>query len=185
MIYSIGHSTRPIEEFIELLTRNRIVRLADIRSMPRSRRHPQFDGEALAASLAAAGIAYRHFRALGGMRKPRRDSINTAWRHESFRGYADHMQTPAFGQALDDLLSWAAQADEEASGARSGAGGLGTAIMCAEAVWWRCHRQLTSDALVARGVEVRHILSLEAPKRHELTNFARVEAGRVTYPGLI
>jgi uncharacterized protein (DUF488 family) len=176
VIHTIGHSTRSIDEFIALLQHHRIARLADIRSIPRSRRHPHFASETLASSLAAAGIEYRHFPALGGMRTPRRDSINSAWRNDSFRGYADHMQTPAFQQALDELMRWAGEADTAPCGA---------AIMCAEAVWWRCHRQLTSDALVARGVEVRHIVSTAAPERHALTDFARVDEGRVTYPGLV
>jgi uncharacterized protein (DUF488 family) len=146
------------------------VQLADIRTVPRSRRHPQFVREALAGSLPPAGMDYRHFPGLGGLRKPRPDSTNTAWRNEGFRGYADYMQTATFAQALDDLVQWAAQP---------------TAIMCAEAVWWQCHRQLIADALVARGVEVRHIISTAPPERHRLTDFARVEGARVTYPGLV
>jgi uncharacterized protein (DUF488 family) len=169
-IFTIGHSTRPLEELIALLARNGVMQLADVRTVPKSRRHPQFVREALAGSLPRAAIAYRHFPGLGGLRKPRRDSINTAWRNEGFRGYADYMQTPAFAQALDELLLWAARP---------------TAIMCAEAVWWQCHRQLIADALVARGVDVRHILSAAAPERHRLTDFARVEGTRVAYPGLV
>jgi uncharacterized protein (DUF488 family) len=167
-LFTIGHSTRPLEELIALLARNGVTQLADVRTVPKSRRHPQFVREALAESLPRAGIAYRHFPGLGGPRKPRPDSTNNAWRNAGFRGYADYMQSPPFAQALDDLLRWAARP---------------TAIMCAEAVWWQCHRQLIADALVARGVEVRHIVSAAAPEPHRLTEFARVDGARVTYPG--
>ena len=170
MIYTIGHSTRAIDAVLELLRIHGIQQLGDVRTVPKSRRHPHFAQEALARSLAAAGVDYRHLPALGGLRKPRRDSTNTAWRHEGFRGYADYMETPEFDAALDELIGWAAQAP--------------TTIMCAEAVWWQCHRRLVADALVARGVAVRHILGPDAPKKHELTDFARVESGRVRYPGL-
>jgi uncharacterized protein (DUF488 family) len=186
-IYTIGHSTRSLDEFIALLTTHRIDQLADIRTVPRSRRHPHFSGDALAVSLPAAGIAYRHFKSLGGLRKPRRDSINSGWRHEGFRGYADYMQTDEFERAIQELLAWAA--GDEGPARR-------TAIMCAEAVWWRCHRQLVADALIAgpstalrvgpsAGIEVRHITSAAAPAVHALTDFARITDGRVTYPGLV
>ncbi|HTK30279.1 MAG TPA: DUF488 domain-containing protein [Vicinamibacterales bacterium] len=171
MIYTVGHSTRSLDELVGLLRGAGVVQLGDIRTVPRSRRHPQFWREALEQSMPAAGIAYRHLPALGGLRKPRPDSANGAWRHEGFRGYADYMQTPAFQAALADLIAWAAAAP--------------TAIMCAEAVWWRCHRQLVADALVANGVEVRHILSAGQAPAHTLTEFARVEGGRVTYPALL
>jgi uncharacterized protein (DUF488 family) len=171
VIYTIGHSTRPLEDFIALLRAHGVAQLVDIRSIPRSRRHPHFSSEALSASLAKQGILYRHSPALGGMRKPRRDSRNTAWRVEGFRGYADYMETEAFQAALDDLVALAGQAP--------------TAIMCAEAVWWRCHRQLVADALVARGIEVRHITSASAAPAHALTDFAQVEDRRVTYRSLI
>jgi len=171
MIYTIGHSTRSLDDFIALLKAHGVTQLADVRSVPRSRRHPHFASDALSASLPAAGIAYRHFAGLGGRRKSRRDSLNTAWRHEGFRGYADDMQTREFEQALDELVALAARQP--------------TAIMCAEAVWWRCHRQLTSDALVARGIEVRHITSPSAAPPHTLTAFARAANGKVTYPGLV
>jgi uncharacterized protein (DUF488 family) len=171
-IYTIGHSTRSLEELIDWLRAYEVTQLADIRTIPKSRRHPHFSAEALAASLPAAGIAYRHMPALGGLRKTRADSRNTAWRHPSFRGYADYMETAAFALGLDDLIAWAA-------------GGT-TAIMCAEAVWWRCHRQLVADALVARGIDVRHIMSRTDAPAHRLTEFSRVGADlRVTYPGLI
>ena len=170
-IYTIGHSTRPLNDFIELLAAHRIGQLVDIRSIPRSRRHPHFSSDALSASLRDAAIAYRHSPALGGMRKPRRDSRNTAWRVEGFRGYADYMETEAFRVALDELVAVARAAP--------------TAIMCAEAVWWRCHRQLVADALVARGITVRHIASKGAPPEHALTDFAQVADGLVTYRSLI
>lgn len=220
-MYSIGHSTRSIDELIALLKAHGVTRLADIRTVPKSLRHPQFVREALARSLPAAGIAYRHFPGLGGLRKPRKDSPNAAWRNDSFRGYADYMQTAAFEEALAELMAWAgegARIPAETEGARttkntedtkeqthqdpscvsvvssvvhsaSAAAPLAsghTAIMCAEAVWWRCHRQLVADALVARGIPVRHITSAASAPLHELTPFARVaSAGRVSYPGLV
>jgi len=170
LIHTIGHSTRAIDEFIALLTDHRIQQLADVRTIPRSRRHPQFSKEALSVSLPAAGIAYRHVAALGGLRKPRADSTNTAWRHEGFRGYADYMESSTFEQAVDDLLVWADAAP--------------TAVMCAEAVWWQCHRRLLADALLARGRDVRHIMTPDSAPPHELTEFARIEGARVRYPGL-
>jgi uncharacterized protein (DUF488 family) len=169
-IHTIGHSTRSIGDFIGLLNAHGIVQLADVRTVPKSRRHPQFVREALAQSLPAAGIAYRHFPALGGLRKPRADSRNTAWRHSGFRGYADYIETSAFEEALDALVAWS---------------GRPTALMCAEAVWWQCHRRLIADALTARHIDVRHIMSAGPESPHELTEFARVTSGRVSYPGLI
>ncbi len=173
-IWTIGHSTRTLDELVHLLRGHGITQLADVRTVPKSRRHPHFARESLSTSLPQHGIAYRHFPALGGLRKPRRDSANTAWQNDSFRGYADYMQTAAFAAGLDDLLAWA----KESAG--------GTVVMCAEAVWWRCHRQLIADALVARGVPVRHILSDTSAPPHTLTSFARVgDDGGVTYPGLV
>jgi uncharacterized protein (DUF488 family) len=171
VIYTIGHSVRTLPEFLHLLAAHGVRQLADIRTVARSRRHPHFSSDALAVSLADAGIAYRHMKALGGLRKARADSRNTAWRNESFRGYADHMESVEFRSALDALVEWSRDAP--------------TAIMCAEAVWWRCHRQLVADALVARGVEVRHIMSPTDAPAHELSEFARVEDGTVTYRRLI
>ncbi len=171
VVFTIGHSTRPLDAFIALLRANAITRLADVRTVPKSRRHPQFGGDALAAALSAEGIVYRHFPGLGGLRKPRPDSPNATWRHEGFRGYADYMETPAFAEAVDRLVAFALVAP--------------TAIMCAEAVWWRCHRQLIADALVARGIDVRHITSAAAPARHTLTKFARIVDGTVSYRGLL
>jgi uncharacterized protein (DUF488 family) len=181
-IYTIGHSTRPLDEFLALLNAHRITQLADVRTVPKSRRHPHFAGDALALSLPAAGIAYRHFPGLGGLRKPRRDSRNSGWRHEGFRGYADYMETDAFERALEDLIAWAGGPERPAPHS----GLPETAIMCAESVWWRCHRQLVADALVARGLEVRHISSATSAPPHTLTDFARVDSKRrVTYPALL
>jgi uncharacterized protein (DUF488 family) len=175
VIWTIGHSTRAADDFLELLTSNRITGLADVRTIPRSRRHPHFGGDVLAENLAAAGIQYRHFAALGGLRKPRSDSSNGAWRNAAFRGYADHMETPAFIDAVDDLLAFGTERR--------------VAVMCAEAVWWQCHRMLLSDALVARGVDVRHIMSprgASSVQPHRLTPFAKMrEDGAVSYPGLV
>ncbi len=167
-IFTIGHSTRTFEAFAALLEAHGIRRLADIRTVPRSRRHPQFERDVLSASLASRGIEYRHFPALGGLRRPRRDSENLAWRNESFRGYADYMATEAFEKGVDELLAFA--------------DGKRTAVMCAEALWWRCHRSLLADALVARNMEVLHVASRGAPTAHHLNPMARVVAGRISYP---
>ena len=171
MIYTVGHSNHTAHQFLTLLEAHGIRQVADVRTVPRSARHPQFSKEALAGFLAANGIGYRHVPELGGLRKPRRDSVNTGWRHPSFRGYADYMQTEGFRRALAGL--------EEFSAA------LPTAVMCAEAVWWQCHRRLLADALLVHGVPVRHILSAGSPKPHELSEFARITGGSVTYPGLL
>jgi uncharacterized protein (DUF488 family) len=170
-IFTIGHSTRSAEAFLELLQAHGIRQLADIRTIPKSRRHPHFGQEQLAESLGANGIMYRHFPALGGLRRPRKDSINTAVRHASFRGYADHMQTAEFQAGVAALESFAAEGT--------------TTVMCAEAVWWQCHRRFLADALFVRDVKVRHILSSAAAKPHELSEFGRAHAGMVTYPGLL
>ena len=192
VIYTIGHSTRSWDDFLALLRAHGIGRVADIRTVPRSRRHPHFSADALGRSLPAAGVAYRHFPGLGGLRKPRPDSPNGAWRHESFRGYADHMQTAEFRDALTDLIGWAHGAGPERPGLQVQAGRADlsgpptrTVVMCAEAVWWRCHRQLTADALLARGVDVCHITSASPAAAHKLTEFARVVDGQVHYPGLL
>jgi uncharacterized protein (DUF488 family) len=201
VIYTIGHSTRSLDELVELLRAHNVSRLADIRTIPRSRRHPHFSADALGVSLPAQGVAYRHFPGLGGLRKPRKDSRNGAWRHEGFRGYADYMETAAFRDALTALIEWRdAGAEVPSTALRPGpttalrpgpttalgpGPGLHTVIMCAEAVWWRCHRQLTADALLARGIDVRHITSTAAAAAHKLTEFARVADGQVHYPGLV
>jgi uncharacterized protein (DUF488 family) len=166
-IFTIGHSTRQIERFIELLRWQHIELLVDVRRFPGSRMHPQFNSQPLEQSLAHAGIGYRSAPELGGRRPARRDSRNTAWRNASFRGYADYMETPDFAAALDRLI---------AEGRRSR-----TVIMCAEAVWWQCHRSLIADALKARGVEVLHILDGPKIAEHPYTAAARVVDGRLDY----
>ncbi len=170
-ILTVGHSTRGPDEFLALLTRHGATGLADVRTIPRSRRHPHFSREALEVSMPAHGIVYKHFSGLGGLRKPRRDSANCGWRHMGFRGYADHMQTAEFSVALDALLAFAADRL--------------VAVMCAESKWWQCHRQLIADALVVRGIEVRHIMSPTEAPAHVLTPFARAHGISVTYPALI
>jgi uncharacterized protein (DUF488 family) len=168
-IYTLGHSTRSFDELLELLAAGGIKLLADVRRFPGSRRHPQFNQEALAESLAATGIEYRHFVDLGGRRTDRLpDSPNTAWRVESFNAYADYMQSPEFLAALDDLM---AAAHKEPA-----------AVMCSEALPQKCHRRLISDALVARGWHVRHLLTPKRIDDHQLTPFARVEGTEITYP---
>jgi uncharacterized protein (DUF488 family) len=176
-IFTIGHSTRTLENFVELLRIHGVRQVADIRTVPRSRRYPQFEKEALARSLPARGLVYLHLPDLGGLRRARPDSVNTAWQNASFRGYADYMATPAFARGLEALIALAREAP--------------TAFMCAEAVWWRCHRRLVADALLVAGTKakrqtivIRHIVSTAAAAPHELTSFARVENGRLTYPGL-
>ncbi len=165
---AIGHSTRPIEEFVELLLAAGVVTLADVRTIPRSRANPQFEGPALARSLARAGIAYAHLPRLGGLRRARKDSPSGAWRNASFRGYADHMQTPEFEEGLRELRDLAHEGP--------------VAVMCAEAVPWRCHRSLLADALLARGVVVEHVVGRGRTRPHRVTPFARIEGRRVTYP---
>lgn len=167
-VFTVGHSTRPLAEFTALLHAYGIARLVDIRTVPRSRHNPQFNAEALAVSLPAAGIEYVPMRALGGLRHARKDSANTGWRNASFRGYADYMQTPAFDAAVDALIELARTRR--------------VALMCAEAVPWRCHRSLVADALNARNVPVVEILSAAKHRMHTLTPFARIDGTRVTYP---
>lgn len=170
VIYTLGHSTRSLEELIALLKRNKIETLVDIRRYPGSRRNPQFGRKTLNSSLAAAGIVYTEIAGLGGRRKPLPDSANAAWQNAGFRGYADHMSTPEFEKGLAKLLELAASSR--------------VALMCAEALPWRCHRTLLADAIFARGVQVEHIISESDVRRHELTPFARVETGRVSYAPL-
>jgi uncharacterized protein (DUF488 family) len=166
-IYTIGHSTRSLEAFVGLLRAHGVSQLADVRTIPHSRRHPHFSRERLAPALAALGISYRHFPALGGLRRPRAGSTNIGWRNQSFRGYADHMQTAEFAAGLTDLLSWSELAR--------------TAVMCAEALWWRCHRALLSDALVVRGQTVLHINASDRSDLHQLCDFARTDGEIITY----
>jgi uncharacterized protein (DUF488 family) len=169
-IFTIGHSTRPIEEFVHLLQLNGVAQLVDIRMVPRSRTNPQFNRETLPESLKTAGIRYLHMPTLGGLRHARPDSPNTAWRNASFRGYADYMQTPEFAAAIEKLIELGAQTQ--------------IAIMCAEAVPWRCHRSLVADALSARDIPVEDIIGAARRQAHKLTPFARVEGTHVWYPGL-
>lgn len=169
-VWTIGHSTRTAEDFIAMLTAHGIELLIDVRAVPRSRHNPQFDADALPASLGAAAIEYLHMPGLGGLRHPKKDSTNTAWKNDSFRGYADYMQTPVFAGYLEELI--------EAAGHRR------VAMMCAEAVPWRCHRSLIGDALMAGGLTVRHILSATSDKPHSVTFFCQIDGERVTYPGL-
>lgn len=181
-IFTIGHSTRGIEELIDLLRANGVGMLVDVRRFPGSRRHPQFNRESLEASLPAAGIRYRHEPDMGGRREGRRDSPNQGWRNASFRAYADHMESAGFRAAFQRLWTDAAAGVTEEPDGSAGLGAV--AIMCAEAVPWRCHRNLISDALVAAGAEVRHIISESSVTRHELNAMARVgPEGRLTYPG--
>lgn len=166
-IWTIGHSTRTIEDFTDLLRAHQIELVADVRRFPGSRRHPHFGRERLSASLAKAGVEYVHFADLGGRRDPRPDSTNTAWRHPAFRGYADYMETEAFRTAVERLLGVAR--------------GKRTAILCAEVQWRSCHRGLLSDYLKAAGVDVRHIVSAATPAPHPYTAAARIVDGRLSY----
>jgi uncharacterized protein (DUF488 family) len=167
--FSIGHSTRSVQEFIALLSAHHIELIVDVRTVPRSRRNPQFNRETLPHSLEAAEIRYEHAAALGGFRRPSEQSANSGWRNASFRGYADYMQTHSFAAAIEKLA-------ERARRTR-------LAVMCAEAVSWRCHRSLIADALVARGIPVEEIISTTRTQPHVLTSFAHVEGTAVTYPG--
>ena len=168
-IWTIGHGTRPIDELISVLREANIARLADVRTFPGSRRHPQFGQAALRTSLADAGIAYEHLVGLGGRRDPRPDSPHTALRVAAFRGYADHMSSPEFQRDL-------ARLEEFARGAP-------TAYMCAETLWWRCHRRMLSDLLVARGWTVMHLLGPGKSEPHRMWDAARVEGGALVYDG--
>ena len=167
-IFTLGHSTLPIASFLALLQAYGIERLVDIRTIPRSRHNPQFNDTALANSLKAQHLEYVHLKALGGLRRPRKDSPNIGWRNEGFRGFADYMQTEDFRDALAALIRMSREKR--------------VAIMCAEAVPWRCHRSLVADALSVRGVPVVEILSASSYRMHELTPFARVEGLQITYP---
>lgn len=165
---TVGHSTRSITDFVALLKAHSVARLVDVRTVPRSRRNPQFDRESLPLSLAAAGIAYEHVAGLGGFRRTQEGSVNTGWRNLSFRGYADYMQTPEFAQHLGDLIA-IAQRER-------------VAIMCAEAVPWRCHRSLIADALMVHGLRVEEIINVTRKQAHKLTPFARIDGLTITYP---
>jgi uncharacterized protein (DUF488 family) len=170
-VFTIGHSTTSIDAFIETLRAHGVALLVDVRRFPASRRHPQYGGTALAAALRDSGLDYLHLPALGGRRAPRRDSRNTAWRNASFRGYADHMESEEYRRARQTL------ADEAAV--------RPAAIMCAEKLWWQCHRGLIADDLKAAGYDVLHILSAARVEPHPYTGAARLVNGRLTYEGLL
>jgi uncharacterized protein (DUF488 family) len=167
-ILTIGHSNRTLEEFIDLLQTHRVALLVDIRTVPRSRYNPQFNRDALPADLEAVRISYQHMPGLGGLRHARPDSPNTGWRNASFQGFADYMQTPEFAASLQELIQ---RVD-----------GQTAALMCAEAVPWRCHRSLVADALTLRGVRVEDIFSAAPPRPHVITSWAHVDGIRITYP---
>ena len=167
-ILTIGHSTRTWKEFLDILRAHRVKRVIDVRSIPRSRHNPQFNREILSTKLRAARIGYVHLRKLGGLRHARHDSPNMGWRNASFRGFADYMQTSEFENGLDRLMKLARQKR--------------CAIMCAEAVPWRCHRSLIADALTVRGIRVDDIMGMKRSQVHSLMSFARVQGHRITYP---
>jgi uncharacterized protein (DUF488 family) len=167
-VFTVGHSNRSWEDFRDLLRAHGIKRVIDVRTVPRSRHNPQFSRETLSTKLRNAGIGYVHLRKLGGLRHAKPDSPNAGWRNASFRGYADYMQTPDFETGLERMLKLAREKK--------------SAIMCAEAVPWRCHRSLIADALSARGIPAAHIVSASKPRPHKLTSFAKVRGHQVTYP---
>ncbi len=168
VVLTIGHSTRGIDSFVELLQAHGVKELVDVRTIPRSRHNPQFNQESLPKSLEEAGIGYAHLPELGGLRRARRDSPNTGWRNASFRGFADYMQTPEFAAGIEKLLARARRRR--------------VAIMCAEAVPWRCHRSLIADALQVRGCKVEHIMSGKKCQEHTITPWAKVRGTEITYP---
>ena len=168
VIFTIGHSTHTLDTFVELLKINHVTVVADVRTIPRSGRNPQFNGDTLPAVLGANGIAYVHMAGLGGLRRPRADSPNKGWLNSSFRGFADYMQTAEFATALQALIG---MARNETS-----------ALMCAEALPWRCHRSLIADALLLRGVKVEHIIGKSGTRAHVLTPWAQVNGSVITYP---
>ncbi len=168
-VYTIGHSTRSGRDVINLLKKEGIKAVIDVRSVPRSAFNPQFNSDIFPGELSKEGIEYIYMKGLGGLRKPEKDSVNTGWNNASFRGFADYMQTPEFEQNIEELLKTASQKK--------------VAIMCAEAVPWRCHRLLISDALTVRGVKVEHIMGVKGLQAHELTPFLKAEGTKLTYPG--
>jgi len=167
-IFAIGHSTRPLEEFIELLRANGVKRVIDIRTIPRSRHNPQFNRDTLGPAMRKSGVAYVHLKKLGGLRHAKQDSVKLGWHNAGFRGFADYMETPEFAAGLARAIKLA-----EAKP---------SALMCAEAVPWRCHRSLVADALVVRGIQILDIVSASPPRPHKLTPFARVRGVHITYP---
>ncbi|OJX43864.1 MAG: DNA repair protein [Chloroflexi bacterium 44-23] len=169
LIYTIGHSTHPIDEFIRILKTFGIEEVVDVRTIPKSRHNPQFNEEELCDQLGNQGIEYVHLDKLGGLRHTTKESVNTAWKNASFRGFADYMQTPEFTKGLEELIDLAQEKQ--------------VAIMCAEAVPWRCHRSLIGDALLARNISVEDIFNEKSSKPHHLTPFANVNGDKITYPG--
>jgi uncharacterized protein (DUF488 family) len=170
-LWTIGHSARPIDEFVAILESFRIGGLVDVRTYPGSRRYPQFNKPTLAASLAGVEIDYRHAPELGGRRRAKPDSLNMAWRNEMFRGYADYMETEEFREGIDRLLGFASESR--------------TAITCAEAVWWKCHRSLIADYLKAKGIRVLHIVGEGKAEEHPFTSAARIVNGQLSYRGVL
>ena len=168
LVLTIGHSTRTLKEFISLLHAHGATCVVDVRTVPRSRHNPEFNKASLPSSLKKAGLGYVHLPGLGGLRRARPDSVNLGWRNASFRGYADYMQTPEFEKSLEELVQWAKQ-DR-------------IALMCAEAVPWRCHRSLIADALLVRGIRTEDIMSPTRRQVHTLTPFAKVRGSTITYP---
>jgi uncharacterized protein (DUF488 family) len=168
IILTIGHSTRATEDFIDLLRAHGVQLIVDVRTIPRSRRNPQFNEDTLAASLKDSGIDYVRLKELGGLRRPKKDSQNMGWRNESFRGFADYMQTPEFEAGINELVRLARDRT--------------VAVMCAEALPWRCHRSLVADALVVRGIKVEHIMTLKKRTEHSMTKWAKVVGKQITYP---
>ena len=166
-ISTIGHSTRPFAEFVQLLKKNNVTLLVDVRTIPKSRTNPQFNKDTLAMDLNKEEIKYMHFAQLGGLRHAKKDSANTVWENASFRVYADYMETEDFRGGIKDLLSFATVET--------------IAIMCSESVWWRCHRSMIADELVAEGYSVGHIMNVQEPKPHTLRSFAHVDHGHVSY----
>ena len=166
-IWTIGHSTLPLDAFLQLLSHYRLEAVADVRRFPGSRRHPQYASVALRTALAEHEIAYQWLPVLGGRRRPRPNSVNTAWRNASFRGYADHIGSAEFADGLGELLKFSARQL--------------TTLLCAEALWWRCHRALIADVLCVRGIEVVHILDAEHAVVHPYTSAARIVRGQLSY----
>lgn len=167
-VLTVGHSTHTLQGFVAILKAHDVARLIDVRTIPKSRRVPQFNAESLAGELPAQGIDYVHMKSLGGLRHPTKDSINAGWRNASFRGYADYMASEEFREGMERLLDLAREKR--------------CAIMCAEAVPWRCHRSLIGDALLARGIQVQDIMNAKVSQAHVLTPFAKIDGLKITYP---
>lgn len=167
-VYTIGHSNHAFETFVEMLKTHEVLLVVDVRTIPKSRHNPQFNTDILGPALLAEGVGYRHLPALGGLRHPKKNSINTAWENASFRGFADYMQTEGFAAGIGELIVLGREQR--------------TAVMCAEALPWRCHRSLIADALLVRGITVLHVMSRTSAREHILTPWAAVQGTTVTYP---